>query len=255
MGADFYNMLSKNRVINFIDLFLSVRPDEPMSENEPGLDNESVCTQQSNITAPEDECSEGSHTPAKKYEEKLKLALENATAQSSETRVNALQAIEKILSQCFLPDFVEKQKTTIMDILREAIRHGIGAEQSAAAQIVSMLVLQLGGGNEFVKELGPILLVTALNQSNALNVRAKCCLGLGLLHFLGNENIEDIVLLMQQLESIFSGSYLKGNKKTSTISADVCELHCAALSAWGLLLTLIPTGNFCNMFQKNTFSP
>lgn len=202
-----------------------------------------------------DDDSEESISSTEKYEEKLIQALENATEKSAQTRVTALQSIAEILMHRFLPDFVDDRKITIMDIIEKSIRRGKGNEQALAAQLVPMLILQLGGGDEVAKTLGPLLLATVQNNSTPFEARAKCCASLGLLNFLGGDDIGDLVTLMQQFESIFSGSYLKGDKTPSAASAVAGSLHCAALSAWGLLLTLIPPGDFCSLYNNSSFVP
>lgn len=233
----------------------SGRSSDSNSEDESLNDNASVYSMRSDNAASVDEESEESLSSMEKYEEKLMQALENATEKSAQTRVTALQAIAEILSHRFLPDFIEDRKVTIMDIIERSIRRGKGPEQSLAAQLVPMLLLQLGGGDEVLKALGPLLLTTAQNKSTPFDARAKCCSTLGLLNFLSGDDIGDLIQLMHHLEGIFSGSYLKGDKTPNAVSADAGALHCAALSAWGLLLTLIPPGDFCSLYNNNSFAP
>lgn len=197
------------------------------------VDNESVDSQGSN----------------EKYEDKLLQAIENATEKSVQIRVNALLAMSDILSQRFLPDFVENRKITIIDIIERSIRRGKGDEQATAVQLVPMLVFQLGSSGDVVlKALGELLMTTTLNKAVSYNARAKCCTALGLLNYLGGEAIADVIELMQTLESIFRGGYEKSDPEASV-------LHCAALSAWGLLLTLLSPKDFCLLFNSNSFAP
>jgi len=49
----------------------------------------------------------------------------------------------------------------------------------------------------------------------------------------------DVEQLMESFETVFAGSYLKGNGTVPVVSADLASLHAAALSAWNLLLTLM----------------
>jgi len=67
----------------------------------------------------------------------------------------------------------------------------------------------------------------------------------------------DVIQLMQSLETIFSGSYLKGNRTVPVVSAELSSLHAAALSAWSLLLTLMtPRNIYMLMSEDNTvFAP
>lgn len=103
---------------------------------------------------------------------------------------------------------------------------------------------------EVVKTLAPILQTIALDKSSTPSARAKSCLSLALLHFLGgDDSVGDTILLCQQFEGIFSGSYLKGDNTPSAATADAATLHAAALSAWALLLTLIPSGDIISLIE------
>lgn len=218
-------------------------------------DNGSVYSLHSDNAASLDDESEesGIFNSSEKYELKLIEALESAVEKSAQTRVTALQAIAEILMHRFIPDSAEDRKMTIMDIIEKSLRRGKGNEQVFAAQLAPLLLLQLGGGDEVGRGLGPLLLTTAQNKSNTFDARAKCCSALALLYFLGGDDIGDMVLLMQQLAGIFSGSFLKGDGTTpSTVTAEAGALHSAALSAWGLLLTLLPPGDVCSFFNNNS---
>ena len=65
---------------------------------------------------------------------------------------------------------------TICDGIEKGLRKGRGAEQSAAAQLASLLFVQLGTleeGEEVYRTLKPILLQTAMDKSASLITRAK----------------------------------------------------------------------------------
>ena len=53
----------------------------------------------------------------------------------------------------------------------------------------------------------------------------------------------EVVSTMQVLESVFSASYSKKDGTIPAPSADLQALHCAALSSWSLLLTLLTSGD------------
>lgn len=186
-----------------------------------------------------------------KYEDKITMALENATEKSAQTRTTALQEIYQILSQRYMPYFLEDRKVTIVDCIEKCIRRGKGAEQIYGSKLAPLLVLQLGGDDTISKTLNHFLLITALDKATSFDVRASCCICLGLLNFLGGEDIGQLVNLMQTFESIFSDSYPKGDDKTPiSITVDAAALHADALSAWGLLLTLIPPGDFVSFVNN-----
>lgn len=66
----------------------------------------------------------------------------------------------------------------------------------------------------------------------------------------------DVLELMQQLQVIFAGSYLKGDGSIPNVVADVAALHAAALSAWTLLFTLMAPSDVYTMVGNSTnFTP
>ncbi|XP_058444575.1 interferon-related developmental regulator 2 [Malaya genurostris] len=189
-----------------------------------------------------------------KYEEKLLQAIENASDKSLQTRINAFQAINEILVHHYIPDFIEDRKMTLMDAIEKSIKKGKGSEQAWAARIIPLLVIQLDGAddiNGLIKVLKPVLLATAQDTAASYDARAKCCMALGLLNFLASDDPGDLLPMMKVFESIFSGSYLKGDSSPSTAGVDAATLHSSALSAWALLLTLIPSGDLVTLINSN----
>lgn len=68
----------------------------------------------------------------------------------------------------------------------------------------------------------------------------------------------DALELMQQLQQIFSGSYLKGDSSAPNVSAEIAALHASALSAWALLFTLMSPNDVYSIFgssNRNTSFP
>ncbi|KAI9585216.1 hypothetical protein GQX74_001063 [Glossina fuscipes] len=214
------------------------------SEDESYNDNVSVYSYASdNAPSSVNDCDELSSN--ERYEERFIQALENATEKSAQTRTLALQSICEILMHRYMPDFVDDRKVTLIDCIEKSIRRGKGAEQAWGARLAPLLVLQLGGDETISKTLNQFLLTTVQDKSVTFDARAKCCTALGLLNFFGGEDIGDLLTLMQCFESIFSGSYLKADDKVPiSVSTEASTLHAEALSAWGLLLTLIPPGDF-----------
>ncbi|KAL7741861.1 hypothetical protein ACLKA6_012078 [Drosophila palustris] len=183
-----------------------------------------------------------------RFEEKFEKALEQATEKSAQTRVQALQAICELLMHRYMPDFVEDRKMTLMDFVEKSVRRGKGQEQVWGARLAPLLVLQLGGEEGMSKAMNQFLLNTVQDKSVSFDARAKCCTALGLLNFLDCEDVGELVQLMQFFETIFAGSYLRGDDKTPiSVTAEAGTLHAEALSAWGLLLTLIPSGDFVSL--------
>lgn len=194
-------------------------------------------------------------TSVDKYEDKLLQAIENATEKSAQTRTQSIQTICETLQHRHIPDFVDDRKITIMDIVEKSLRRGKGAEQEWAARLAPLLIIQLGGEDQISATLTQVLTSIMQNRAVSYSVRAWSCTALSLLSFLNGDDIGDIIETMQQFEQIFAGSYLKGDKTTPVVSDDAAQLHVAALGAWGLLATLIPSGDFCSYVNSGSLAP
>lgn len=187
-----------------------------------------------------------------KYEEKLLQSIENATEKSTQIRIQALHQICDIFQHRYIPDFIEDRKCTLMDIVEKSLRRGKGAEQEWAARLSTLLIVQLGGDEDVSDNIKQILLQSLNNKTISNAVRGLACTALSMIHFLGTEDIEEIVETMRQCEQIFSASYSKIDKSAPTVNDDVAQLHVSALGAWGLLATVIPPGDFCSYINKNS---
>jgi len=228
---------------NQLYYFSTGRTNDSNSEDE-SFDNVSVYSHVSEV-ASSDATDELAN---ERFEEKFEKALEQATEKSAQTRVQALQAICELLMHRYMPDFVEDRKMTLMDFVEKSIRRGKGQEQVWGARLAPLLVLQMGGDEGISKAMNQFLLNTVQDKSVGFDARAKCCTALGLLSFLGCEDVGELVQLMQCFEAIFAGSYLRGDDKTPvSVTAEAGTLHAEALNAWGLLLTLIPSGDFVSL--------
>lgn len=108
-----------------------------------------------------------------KFEEKLLHAIENASEKSTQTRVNALQAMSEIFMHHYMFDFVDDRKITILDIVEKSLKRGKGAEQALAAKLASLLVIQLHGDEPVTLALVPLLKHTALDKTATPDARAK----------------------------------------------------------------------------------
>jgi len=73
--------------------------------------------------------------------------------------------------------------------------------------------------------------------------------------FLSCGDIGENLLLMQQLESIYSGSYLKGDGSVPNTTTETGALHAAALNAWALLFTMLIPGNIGTMMNNSKSLP
>ncbi|EDX03540.1 GD22793 [Drosophila simulans] len=220
------------------------RTNDSNSEDE-SFDNVSVYSHVSEVASSEatDELAN------ERFEEKFEKALEQASEKSAQTRVQALQAICELLMHRYMPDFVEDRKMTLMDFVEKSIRRGKGQEQVWGARLAPLLVLQMGGDEGISKAMNQFLLNTVQDKtSRGLRCPCQVRTAVGLLSFLGCEDVGELVHLMQGFEAIFAGSYLRGDDKTPvSVTAEAGTFHAEALNAWGLLLTLIPSGDFVSL--------
>lgn len=75
---------------------------------------------------------------------------------------------------------------------------------------------------------------------------------MGYINFLTNAEIGDIILLMQQLSSIFVSC---AKMDVAAAKSDVAESLCAAaLTSWSLLFTLMPTDNISHLIKSKTLT-
>lgn len=192
-------------------------------------------------------------------EAKLIRALDKSTENSAQLRTAAMESIVQMLSHRFVPGCIEHRKVTIMDLVERSLRRGKSAEQEMAAQIVPQLVLQLGDADAVLRALGPLLLHTAQNQAVAVAARARCCAVLALCTVLrSSPDVGNVLQLMQTLKNLFVGATEcdKTAIKSGTIGAktDASILHCGALNAWSLLLTVLPSGDFAMLMNNGSAS-
>jgi len=81
-------------------------------------------------------------------------------------------------------------------------------------------------------------------------VRAACIRTLSLALFSTNDNSTDTMTILEKFETLFSSSYAKGDGTLRTFTPKVYELHSTALSAWCLLLCIMPLPYVNKLAQK-----
>ncbi|XP_045474111.1 interferon-related developmental regulator 2 [Harmonia axyridis] len=189
------------------------------------------------------------------FEEKLIELMDGLTQKSAQGRTNCLLNISKALVSKYVPAFVSDRHFTLCDGIERCLKKGSTAEKSAASELASIVCVQLGaepGCEEVCKALKPVLMTTAADNSASAAVRGKCCSTLGLLSFLANSEVGDILSLMRQFETYFSGSYHKGGVTNTNVTPEQANFHAAALSAWGLLLTTIDPSSVSMMLETKS---
>lgn len=189
------------------------------------------------------------------FEEKLMEAIDGLTQKSAQGRTSCLESVGTSLTMKYIPEFVLNRKMTLTDCIERCLKKGRGVEQAAAAQLATLLCVQLGSGDytdEVFREISPLLTLILLDHSMSVVARSKCCWALGLLSFLANTG--DVDETMSTLESIFSGSYRKGDGSIPTVAPEIASLHYAALSAWSLLLTITDLSSLSSLPTLNQLS-
>lgn len=203
-------------------------------------DNASVISLASDGTFLEEGCEENEEAIQNDgFEDKLIDAIDGLTQKSAQGRTSCLETVGTCLTMRFIPEFIMNRKLTLTDGIERCLKKGRSLEQAAAAQLATLLCVQLGAGDmtdEVCRDLSPLLTFIVNDVSMSVQARSKCCWALGLLTFLAN--VDDIGEIMTILEGVFSASYHKGDGTVPAITPEVAPLHYAALSAWSLLLTV-----------------
>lgn len=231
------------------------------SDDDSAFDNASVISGVSECRSTvEDGSSETDELAQQEaFEEKLLEAIDGLSQKSAQGRSNCFDAVAKALVRKYVPDFVFDRRMTICDCVEKSLKKGRGTEQAAAAQLPPLLCVQLGAGDaseEICKALKPILSVIAHDNSVLPTARAKCCWSLGLITFLAGGEMGEVLDLMQQMQQVFCGSYLKGDGQLPSVTVEVATLHAAAVSAWSLLLTLMAPGDVYQLLRcSSNFVP
>lgn len=177
------------------------------------------------------------------WEGKVKEAIDLAGQKSAAGRVKAVEALCTGLLRRYSPDFLENQQMTLCDVVQRAVKKGRGGEVTAGARLAVLLALQLPDCEDVYRELKPLLVQLTTDKTAAASTRAAAATSLAGLCFLGGGEMAEVVSTMQILEGVFSGSYSKKDGTIPAPSADLQALHCAALSSWSLLLTLLTSGD------------
>ncbi|XP_050676054.1 interferon-related developmental regulator 2 [Leptidea sinapis] len=175
-----------------------------------------------------------------KFEEKVLETIDALSARSNAARAAALVALRSAFQRRYLTPMLTGQRLTLADHVTRALRRGKDGERRAAASLAPILALQIGeeGTEEFMSVVRPALLAAAMDKTASLESRTECCSALAILCYLLEEDLTEVIEVMKTFESIFSGSYLKGDGSVKVSGAAVEEgaFHAAAVDGWALLL-------------------
>ncbi|CAG4976822.1 unnamed protein product [Colias eurytheme] len=214
------------------------------SDEDAGIDmtndNCSETSGQSDLRSNHDEAE---NELQEKFEEKVLEIIDALSARSNAARASALVALRNALQRRYLAALLSGQRETLADHVTKALRRGKDGEKKAAAAVAPILALQIGdeGVEEFMSEIRPALIAAATDKSASLDTRTECCSSLAILCYLMDDDLAEILEVMRVYETIFSGSYLKGDGSVKVSGAVIEEggWHAAALDGWALLFALI----------------
>lgn len=176
------------------------------------------------------------------FEGKMKEAIDQAGQKSAAGRIKALDAVCAGFLKRYCPDFTQGRQMTICDLVERSLKKGKGLEVVAGARLGVLLALQLTDSEEVYKESRGLMSQIVNDKTASSSSRVAVVNSLAGLCFLGGGEMAEVVSTMATLEIIFSGSFVKKDGTVPTPPPEQQSLHCAALSAWSLLLTLLSSG-------------
>ena len=92
----------------------------------------------------------------------------------------------------------------------------------------------------FLNQLKTPLLEIIEDEKMDSDVRAASVKALGFGIFTSNENSADAIGILDKFETIFSGSFAKGDGTLRTLTAKTYDFHSTTLATWSLLLSIMP---------------
>uniref|UniRef100_A0A8C4QT61 Interferon related developmental regulator 2 n=1 Tax=Eptatretus burgeri TaxID=7764 RepID=A0A8C4QT61_EPTBU len=227
------------------------------SEDDVASEAQSHYSSTSDVTSfTEDVVIDGAEEQAsvEDYEEKLSTCIDNMMDKSTKTRQSALESLRCAFSQKLLSDFLSERKMTITDSLERCLKKGKGDEQSLAAAVVTLLVLQLGSAGEAEQcflSLRPVLSSILGDPTASMSARQSCATSLAMCCYLATDDIEEVANIMACLEGVFVSAYPCGNETLQNYGPARRALHCTALNAWALLLTVCPPSFLRNVLESH----
>jgi len=175
------------------------------------------------------------------WEAKVKEAIDLAGHKAAATRVKALEALCAGFLRRYSPDFTSGQQLTVCEVVSRGLKKGKAGEVCLAGRLGVLLALQLADCEEVYRELRALCLQLLGDKTQGTGSRAALAHTIAGLAFLGGGEIAEVLSVMEALEAVFSASFVK-DASVPCPAPEVQALHAAALSCWGLLLTLLSSG-------------
>lgn len=164
------------------------------------------------------------------------------------TREEGLKGLIHSLKSSVLTEFVESKYETLVHLCIGMLKKGGGSEVALASQLIALVAVASGAGDiaHHVLTEASSFLTKAAKFGSDSKARIAALEALALACFVGSSNYESTEEVMNVLWQIskHKGSsrsdQLKGMDKPSV------EVRAAALSAWGFMMTEIPTTRIVN---------
>jgi len=152
--------------------------------------------------------------------------LELLQEKRSSTREKAMNFFIKQFRTQFLEDFIESNRTTLLEHLKKSLKRGNENELVLAPKVLSLMSITLGTSSEnLYKEIAPIYKEMINNGFSSDQAFSAFLDSLGIICFIGNNDEHETVDVMDLFKKTFSSNH----KSPLTLSS--------ALRNWGLLLT------------------
>jgi len=199
--------------------------------------------------------TEDTLVPEDDFEEKIKEAVEHLSEKSLATRIAALTNIMNGLRKRYVCEFLLERKITMGDALLRCLRKGKGEEQSLAAEVVSILILQIASIDDpeiesLWGEIRAAMQIILQDRHSSPKARASCASALGIGSFVVG-NTEEHYSVLNSLEASFKDSYLKGDETAPNQTPEMALVHAKSLHAWNLLLTCVPRNLILHIIETH----
>ncbi|XP_075403525.1 interferon-related developmental regulator 2 isoform X2 [Tenrec ecaudatus] len=236
----------------------SAQADSGSSEDEAASEARSTTSECPSVLSAPAEDSPGAdgmdeQAQQEDLEEKMKEYVDCLTDKSAKTRQGALESLRRALASRLFPDFLQERCLTLADALEKCLKRGKGEEQALAAAVGGLLCVQLGPGPKgetLFRNLQPPLLSVLGDSTASPSARLHCASALGLGCYVAAADIQDLVSCLNCLESVFSRACGMRGCSAPVAPAGQHGLLCAALQAWALLLTILPSTHISHVLDR-----
>ena len=197
------------------------------------------------------------------HESQIKEAMDLALEKSTQTRVNALEALATALSKRVETSFLLDNYITMTDLVERALNKrslNKNTEIVAGAKLGSLIILSLATYTEAEQVYQTILpLLTKVMKDPSANpeARRECATTLALSTFIACQDVAQIKYICNTLQETYAQTLPNDNGEFPSYSASVTSFYAAVISGFCLLISIMsPTYvySIANSFVKDMFS-